>query len=133
MPNVHAERLASVDGSRIRRKKKISESSNSVTFNNSKLSTTIPPAPSRCSSIIPRPRSYTLPSQDCTISQTVIQRPAPYRALTRAVTKPPHEDLRSLYYLQRSRQKRRLPLPSILNNENRNEMPMRNRTNTFQL
>jgi hypothetical protein len=105
-PNPHAERLASVDGSygsRIRRKKKISESSNSVTFNNSKLSTSAPAAQSsssRGSSILARPRSYTLPTPDCSVSQTVIQRPAPYRALTRAVTKAPHEDLRSLYYLQ---------------------------------
>ena len=132
--------MASVDGSRIRRKKKISESSNSVTFNNSKLSTTVgpPQASSLSSSALARPRSYTLPANDnpaCPVAAS--QRPAPYRALTRAVSKAPHEDLRSLYYQQRSRQKRRLPLSSVSNHENGccggAEMPMRNRTNTFQL
>ena len=136
--------MASVDGSRIRRKKKISESSNSVTFNNSKLSTTVgPPQASLSSSALARPRSYTLPANDnpaCPVAAS--QRPAPYRALTRAVSKAPHEDLRSLYYQQRSRQKRRLPLSSVSNHENGccgggggggAEMPMRNRTNTFQL
>ena len=53
-PNPHAEQFASVDGSRIRRKKKISESSNSVTFNNSKLSTSVVPSSSRGSSILAR-------------------------------------------------------------------------------